>query len=226
MSKRILVVEDDASVRDLVCSALVEKGYDVSWVETIGKGLETLRAGPPDLVVLDVMLPDGSGYDLCREARLSKATRTLPIIMLTAQGRPDEKAAGFGAGADTYLVKPLAVPELLLWVDALLRRRKMDAGESGLLEAGDLVVDEAAHLIRFRGAALPDLTNKEFELFVHLVKHRPQTFSRDYVLSKVWRTVAVDHLVDTHIGNLRRRLPPELADRLQTVPGKGFRYFE
>src|SRR5581483_354990 len=149
-----------------------------------------------------------------------------PVIMLTARGRMEEKEEGFGAGADQYLVKPVETKELLMWVQALLQRLAYERDEGGELVAGELVLDARAHLARFRDVTISNLTVKEFELLYSLVRSRPNVLSRKFILSKLWRTVALDSVVDSHMHNLRRKLPPALSDKLQAVPGKGFRYFE
>ena len=144
--------------------------------------------------------------------------------MLTWRRVLDQKWGGVVAGADHYLVKPVHPRELLLWASSLLRRAEPEE-EGGLLEAGELSIDRAAMVVRFKGEPLPKLTVKELELLYFLVRKRPGVLSRKHILSTLWRTVAVDHVVDTHIGNLRKKLPPEISDRIQNVPGKGFRYF-
>jgi len=146
--------------------------------------------------------------------------------MVTGNGDLDDMEAGFAAGADQYLVKPVGARELLMWVMALLRRIEFDAGEGDELKAGDLVLDTKAHLVRFKDQVLSNLTVKEFELLYFLVRKRPQVFSRKHILSNLWHTVAVDNVVDTHIFRLRHKLPKDLAERIQAVPGKGFHYLE
>ncbi|MBI4346743.1 MAG: winged helix-turn-helix transcriptional regulator [Elusimicrobia bacterium] len=113
----------------------------------------------------------------------------------------------------------------MMWVRALLQRLDFAADGGGALVAGDVRIDPDAHLVTFGESTIPNLTRKEFDLFFSLVKSRPKVLTRKFVLSKLWRTVSVDGVVDTHISNLRRKLPQPLADRIQTVPGKGFRYF-
>lgn len=222
----MLLVEDDAITRRLLAGPVAEAGYRVLEADRVSAGLHLFRKEKPDLVVLDVNLPDGSGLDFCRAVREHKERGTTPVIMLTGRGEIEDKAAGFSAGADQYLVKPVGARELLLWAEALLRRLRFDAGEDGVLEAGLLKIDPKAHLVHYDGISIGYLTRKEFDLFYFLVRSRPQVISRKQVLSNLWHTILVDHVVDNHIGNLRRRLPQALADRIQTIPGKGFRYLE
>ena len=113
-----------------------------------------------------------------------------------------------------------------MWVQALLRRLDFDQGGVGVLKLGDLEIDPKAYAVRFQGTPLPRMTVKEFELLYFLVRKRPQVISRKHILNHLWHTIAVDHVVDNHLMKLRRKLPPQIADKLQSVPGKGFRYFE
>ena len=224
--KKLLLVEDDEVLRRGLRAALEGSGYRVSEAEGLEAGLHLFRTQKPDLVVLDVQLPDGSGLDICRKIRSGQSGPKTPVIMLTGKSELEEKGAGFAAGADQYLIKPVHPRELLMWVEALLRRLSYDQGDDEILRVGELEVDRKAYLARWRGAALPELTGKEFELLYFLVRHRPKLLTRKHILSTLWHTVAVDNVVDKHIGHLRKKLPPELADRVQNVPGKGFRFFE
>lgn len=223
--KTILLIEDEALSRGAAALALTSAGYRVLETDGIAEGFHLFQKEKPDLVVLDVGLPDGSGVDLCRKFRAHKNLAATPVILLTAKGELGDKESGFDAGADQYLVKPVVPRELLLWVQAMLKRLQFDQGGTGQLEAGELTIDPAAHLVKFRDATILNLTVKEFDLLYFLVRNRPKVLSRPYILNNLWHTVAVDRLVDTHMGNLRRKLPPDLADKLHTVPGKGFRYF-
>lgn len=222
--RTVLLVEDDSSVRAPLRTAFEAAGYRVLEADLAAVGLNEFRTKEPDLVVLDVELPDGTGLEVCKAVRAHKTLSKTPVIMLTGRGELDQKGEGFGAGADHYLVKPVHPRELLLWAGSLLRRAQPEE-EGGLLEAGELSIDRAAMVVRFKGEPLPKLTVKELELLYFLVRKRPGVLSRKHILSTLWRTVAVDHVVDTHIGNLRKKLPPEISDRIQNVPGKGFRYF-
>lgn len=223
--KTVLLVEDDGNVRKAAAIALGSVGHRVLESDGVAVGYHLFQTEKPDLVVLDVNLPDGTGTDFCRKVRAHKELATTPVIMLTGKGRYQDKEEGFDAGADQYLVKPVPPKELVMWVRALLQRLDYGADRGGTLVAGDVTIDPDAHLVRFGEATIPSLTRKEFDLFFSLVKSRPRVLTRKFVLSKLWRTVSVDGVVDTHISNLRRKLPQALADRIQTVPGKGFRYF-
>lgn len=223
--KTILLVEDDALSREPLRAALQGAGYRVLEADGVAVGLNEFRTKSPALVVLDIQLPDGTGLEFCRAVRAHKTLAKTPVIMLTGRGGLEQKGEGFSAGADHYLVKPVHPREALMWVASLLRRVASEREEGESLEAGDLAIDRKALVVRYKDAVLPKLTAKEVELLYFLVRKRPAVLSRKYILSTLWRTVAVDHVIDTHIGNLRRKLPVELADRIQNVPGKGFRYF-
>lgn len=223
-TKTALIVEDDPEIRNLLRSALDGIGCRLLEAENIELGIGLFQRQKPDVVVLDINLPDGSGLDFCRKVREHKSLFATPVIMLTAQGKIEEKVSGFEAGADQYLVKPVDMKELVCWVQALMRRIEYDAGAGGELVAGDLTIDVKAHAVIFGEARIGILTAKEFDLLYYLVKKRPHVVSRKSILTNLWHTVAVDHVVDTHISNLKKKLPPGLALRIQNVPGKGFRY--
>lgn len=226
MDAKILFVEDDASIRTPIKEILLASGYRVLEAESVEMGKHLFVRQSPDLVILDVHFPDGTGLDVCHAIRAHKTLSRTPVIMLTGAAKLEEKTAGFEAGADHYLLKPIDPKELLLWVRSLLKRAVPEELSGKSVDAGDVKVDVEAHVVLFKGERIADLTVREIELLFALVRNRPKPLSRKFILSKLWRTVAVDHLVDTHISNLRKKLPSELSDRIQSVPGKGFRYLE
>lgn len=223
-AKTVLLLEDELPSRIVLREALAEAGFRVLEADGIAVAAQLFRSQRPDLAILDLGLPDGSGLELCRSIRAHPELGKTPVIILTAQAELKKKGQGFEAGADHYLVKPVAPDELLMWVRALLRRLTLDRDEGPELKAGDCLIELQAHIVRYKGEPVPELTKKEFELLCFLVSKRPKALSRKLILSRLWHTVAVDQVVDNHIGNLRRKLPRELADRIQTVPGKGFRF--
>lgn len=223
---KILLIEDDPTTRRVARMALAAKGYRVLEADSVASGLHQLFSEEPNLVVIDLELPDGSGLDICRKVREHKTLHALPLVLLTGHGKLDEKLDGFGAGADQYLVKPVDPLEFGSWVEALLKRVQADRGEGRELNAGELTILPDSHLVRYGGHEIADLTPKEFDLLCALVKNRPRVLSRQFILSKVWKTVAVDNLVDTHLYKLRKKVPEELAQRIQAIPGRGFRYLE
>lgn len=225
VDKTVLLVEDDAEARQILAAALSQAGLRVLEAESAKMGLHLFRSGRPELLILDVNLPDGSGIEVCRGARQHPELGAVPIVMLTGLGQFDAKSEGFFAGADHYFVKPVEPRELVLWVRALFRRLALDKDEGKVLEAGPLAIDPKGRVVRFDGELLRDITAREFDLLYALVRRRPKALSRRFILSKVWRTVATDNVVDAHVRNLRRKLPREAGDRVQSVPGRGFRYF-
>lgn len=224
-SKTILIVEDDDFTRALVRDTLTAAAHTVIEAESAASGFSLFQTKTPDLAILDVKLPDGSGIELCRKIREHKKLSDTPVIILTGESELDRKRTGFAAGADQYLVKPIHAEELLLWVAALLRRHTTEREGPSSLTVGELTVDAEAYVASFKGRVIAGLTTKEFELLWFLLKNRPKVMSRRGVLTKLWRTVAVDHLVDAHLYNLRKKLPPAVAACIQAVPGKGFRFF-
>jgi len=224
--KTILIVEDDERVRDMLKLSLTQAGFRVLESEQVAAGFQLFVSKEPDLVVLDLDLPDGSGLDVCQKIRASSARPNTPIIILTANSDLETKLSGLSYGADQYLVKPIHPLEFMQWVNALLRRVEFESGGGTRLEVGELSLYTESREAWFQNMPLTRLTGKEFELLYYLVKNRPRVCSRKDILNRLWKTVAVDHVVDTHMTNLRKKLPTVISDKLQNIPGKGFRYFE
>jgi two-component system phosphate regulon response regulator PhoB len=225
MSARILIVEDEEPLALLLRYNLEAEGYDV---ETVTRGDEAdtrLREKPPDLVVLDWMLPGLSGIELCRRLRARPETRPLPIIMLTARGEESERIRGLATGADDYVVKPFSVPELLARVRAILRRSKPDLIAT-VLRAGDIELDRGTHRVR-RGGRELHLGPTEFRLLEFLMQSPGRVFSRPQLLDGVWgHDVFVDErTVDVHVGRLRKALGRG-RDPIRTVRGSGYSFDE
>jgi two-component system alkaline phosphatase synthesis response regulator PhoP len=224
--KLILIVEDNSELSLVLEQVLSESGYEVITSDLVASGYNIFINRKPNLVIVDINLPDGSGLELCKKIREHPYLKSTPVIILTAQNEIEEKIKGFSYGADQYLVKPLPASEIVMWVNALLRRVEFDKeGSSNKIIVGNLIVEKESMLVKYKGMVINNLTEREFLVFYALVEHRPNILSRKFILSKVWNTIAVDHLVDTHIYNLKKKLPPELADKIQSVPGKGFRFF-
>lgn len=219
------MVEDDPQVRAMFGPPLAQAGFQVLLADSVSSGLEQFRFKEPDLILLDVNLPDGTGFDVCRQVRASKKRPLTPIIMMTARSGVEDKEEGFGAGADQYLVKPVSPSELLLWCRALLRRLEYDAGAGAVLRAGEMTLDPSRHAVRIGERAVLPLTLKEFELLYFLVKSQPKALSRRQILSQLWDTITEESVVDAHVGKLRRKLPPDIAECIYTVQGLGYRFF-
>ncbi|MBI3552343.1 MAG: response regulator transcription factor [Elusimicrobia bacterium] len=226
MGRTILVVEDDAAARHAVEMALSAAGHRVIATDSVASGWHLFSTECPDLAILDIQLPDGTGIELCERIRGHKERKATPVIILTSKGEFESKQTGFSAGADQYLVKPVPMKELALWAEALLKRLDYAAEDGDELKAGPCAIDLKSHIVRWNDVQISNLTGKEFDLLYFLVKKRPKVMSRKQILSQLWHTITVDHVVDTHLTNLRKKLPQELADKIQTLPGKGFRYLE
>jgi two-component system phosphate regulon response regulator PhoB len=222
-SPRILIVEDEEALTLLLRYNLEAAGYDV---DTVARGDDAdvrFKERPPDLVILDWMLPGLSGIELCRRLRARPDTRQLPIIMLTARGEESERVRGLSTGADDYIVKPFSVPELLARVSALLRRSSPER-IADILAFGELELDREKKRVSRNGHAI-DLGPTEFRLLEFLMERPGRVFSREQLLDGVWgRDVYIDErTVDVHVGRLRKALNRGHADDpIRTVRGAGY----
>ncbi len=217
---RVLVVDDETAIREALERALRLEGFVVDLAEGGTVALERLAAEPPDVVVLDVVMPDLDGIEVTRRLR-GRGSR-VPICILSARDEVADRVAGLRAGADDYLVKPFALEELTARLHALLRRTPSDDGAP--IRVGDLTVDPARRLVR-RGARELELTNREFELLETLARHPGMVLSRSQLLEQVWGyTFEVDsNVVDVFVSYLRRKLEAGGESRLlHTVRGVGF----
>jgi two-component system phosphate regulon response regulator PhoB len=226
MSERILVVDDDPDLLELVRLNLSQAGFEVDVAATGGEAMQSLQAACPDLVVLDLMLPDVSGTDLCRQLRSDPSFAELPIIMLTARADEVDRVVGFELGADDYVTKPFSPRELVLRVRAVLRRRNPSASAPDTFVHGALQLDAARHRC-FVGAAEVDLTAKEFELLSQLMRRPGRVMTRDGLLDSVWGAdiTVTTRTIDTHVKRLREKLG-ETGDLIETVRGIGYRFAE
>ena len=224
---RILVVEDEAALSLLLTYNLEAEGFAVERVERGDEAELRLIESPPDLVILDWMLPGVSGLEICRRMRAREATRTLPVIMLTARGDESERVRGLTIGADDYIVKPFSVPELMARVRALLRRARPDR-VAALLVAGDLALDRENWRV-VRSSRNVHLGPTEFRLLEYLMAKPGRVFSRAQLLDSVWGISAEidERTVDVHVGRLRKAL--SLAgerDPIRTIRGAGYSFDE
>jgi len=222
----VLVVEDEESIRLGLRDVFAYRGYAVETAETGETGLRELLSGGFDLVVLDVMLPELSGFDVCRKARAKGAT--LPILMLTAKGSEDDVVEGFQSGADDYVTKPFSVRELLARVEALFRRAAGAAVPSESFGFGRFLVDGATLQASGNGET-HELTPREVALLRVFLRERGRIVSRRKLLHEVWQMVNSDEVetrtVDVHIAKLRKKLDPE-GRLIRTVRGAGYRFCE
>jgi len=224
---RILLIEDDPAVATSLADALETNGFEAVWRTTGGEGIAYARAAAPHLILLDVRLPDGSGFDFCRQMR--QAGLHQPIIMLTVQREELDKVLGLEMGADDYVTKPFGVRELLARIRAQLRRAygELSAADADVLYAGDLVLDLGRGQAR-RGEQVLNLTPTEFKLLVYLARHPGQALSRGQILEAVWSWEAdleSERTVNVHIRRLREKveLDPSRPALILTVPGIGYR---
>ncbi len=224
--RTILLVEDEESITAPLVEALEREGFDTAVSRTAGESLDLAERVKPDLVLLDVMLPDGSGFDVCRELR---ARSRVPIIMLTARGEEADRVAGLELGADDYVVKPFSARELVARVRAVLRRAA-EAGErrvDGATEIGELRVDPGRRTATFRGDEL-ELSRKEFDLLRLLADNAGSVVTRERLIDEVWDTnwFGSTKTLDVHVSGLRKKLEddPGTPRYIHTVRGVGFRF--
>jgi len=221
---RILIVEDEAGVAGFVKQGLTEAGYGVDVARDGSEGLEYALAFEYDAVVLDIMLPKMNGLDVLREMR-EKGVKT-PVLLLTARDRVDDRVHGLDVGADDYLVKPFAFPELLARIRALLRRPPLQTGN--LLYMGDLEMDISQHEVRRAGRNI-ELSPREFSLLELLLRHPKQVLTRTQIVEHVWNFdfFSDTNVVDVYIGYLRRKIDRGRTPALiKTIRGVGYRISE
>jgi len=223
---RILIVEDDQDIAKLIAHYLQKAGYTSEIVADGGRALAMARETPPDLVILDLMLPGLNGLEVCRALRASDRTASLPIVMLTARGEESERILGLDSGADDYVVKPFSPNELMARVRALLRRTAPQQSKERVLRCGPISVDVERHTVANNGEPVR-LTAKEFLLLQYLLEHRGRVLSRDRLLSDVWdyQYPGATRTVDVHVRRLREKLP-FLEEALETVQQFGYKLTE
>ena len=225
MSQKILIIEDEPDIRKTLEYNISREGYDVISASSLSEGREKLESASFSLLLLDLMLPDGSGLDLCREIKQDKSLSSIPVIILTAKDDEVDKVVGFELGADDYVTKPFSVRELILRVKAVLKRgeRKSDNMEVQR-QFGELKIDVDSHEV-FVNNEQVSLTALEFKLLRQLVDRRGRVQSRDQLLSDVWgySSDVTTRTVDTHIKRLREKLGG-MGKYVQTIRGVGYKF--
>ena len=223
----ILVVEDEAAIREMLNFSLGKAGFNVHEAADARQAQDLMSKTVPDLVLLDWMLPGISGVDLANKLRQVKRTHRVPIIMLTARGEEENKIKGLEAGADDYITKPFSTRELIARINAVLRRSIGDT-DGDVLEAGVLKLDTIGHRVTINNQPL-ELGPTEFRLLHFFMTHAERVFSRSQLLDQVWgdHVYIEERTVDVHIRRLRRALEAHDCDKfIQTVRGAGYRFSE
>jgi len=223
--RTVLLVEDETSITEPLAEALGREGFETQIAGTVAESLKLAARVKPDLVLLDVMLPDGSGYDVCRELRQRSQ---VPIIMLTARGEEADRIVGLELGADDYVVKPFSAREVVARIRAVLRRTEAPTREvEGPIEIGELRLDPAKREATKDGEVL-ELSRKEFELLQLLMRNAGSVVTREQALEDVWDTnwFGSTKTLDVHVSGLRRKLGDDADEPrfLHTVRGVGFRF--
>ena len=223
MKVRVLVVEDEDAIAEPLADRLQREGLDAKVVATVALARDSIEADPPDVILLDLMLPDGDGRDLCREIR---KTSDVPIIILTARGEEVDRIVGLELGADDYVVKPFSGGELVARIHAVLRRGRSTA-RRGLIEVADIQLDPAARTVTRAGQPV-ELSAKEFDLLHILIANAGHVCTRERIMDEVWdpHWFGPTKTLDVHISWLRKKLEDDAAEPryITTVRGVGFRF--
>jgi two-component system phosphate regulon response regulator PhoB len=225
MSRRILVVEDEAPIRDMLCFVLEQNGYQPYTADNFEVAINQLVEPYPDLVLLDWMLPGGSGIQIAKKMKQHELTRNIPIIMITARGEEEDKVRGLEVGADDYVTKPFSPKELMARIKAVIRRVAPTSLDD-VIEVQGLKLDPVSHRVSAEEQPL-DMGPTEFRLLHFFMTHPERVYSREQLLDHVWGTnvYVEDRTVDVHIRRLRKAISPTGHDRLvQTVRGSGYRF--
>lgn len=223
---RVLIVEDEQDIRELVRHHLEKAGFSTISAADGREAWRKIQELPPDLVILDLMIPEMDGKEVTRLLKSREETRSIPIVMLTAKAEEVDRIVGFELGADDYLSKPFSPRELVLRVKAVLSRsqKKPAAEPVKVIQLGELEIDPANHEVRLKGKTL-DLTRIEFGLLVELVKSKGRLQTREALLERVWGfdSYGESRTMDTHLSRLRQKLG-KIGERIETVRGVGYRF--
>jgi phosphate regulon transcriptional regulator PhoB len=224
---KVVLIEDERDIVELVRYNFRKEGFEVESFSRGEEGLQYLRRHPADLVLLDIMLPDRDGFEICRRLRAEEQLKSLPVIFLTAKGEEIDRVLGLEIGADDYVVKPFSPRELVARAKAVLRRQTRPAESAEVVETRDLRLDARTQEVTVRGRSV-ELSTLEFKLLHFLASHPRRIFSREQLLDEVWGRdrFVTPRTVDVHMRRLREKIEdhPEKPQYLQTVRGAGYRF--
>ncbi|MEJ5300804.1 MAG: response regulator transcription factor [Thermodesulforhabdaceae bacterium] len=224
MKEKILVIEDDEDILNLVSYHFESNQFVVMKAQTGQEGLEIAWREHPDLIILDIMLPDMDGFEICKRLKRYDETMNIPVIMLTAKGEEIDRVLGFELGADDYVVKPFSPRELVLRARAILKRRDSLSPDQKIWRRDGVMFNIEAHSLTVDGEEIP-LTATEFNLFLAFIRNEGRVLTREILLDRVWGYSfdGYARTVDTHIRRLRKKLGP-YSDWIQTVRGFGYKF--
>ena len=222
----ILIVEDETDISKLVEYHFKQSGFPVTSVADGSSALEQVKKRRPTLIILDLMLPDMDGKDICRALKSNPLTRSIPILMLTARAEELDRVIGFELGADDYVTKPFSPRELVLRAKAILQRKESNQESEKIIQIGNLLIDLDKHLVSVNEEPVL-LTHTEFKLLVELVQRKGRVYTRDILLDKVWGYTYEGYArtVDTHIRRVREKLGT-MGEYIETIRGVGYRFRE
>jgi two-component system phosphate regulon response regulator PhoB len=222
----VLVVEDEKDIVDLIEHHLRQSGFSVITALDGPSGLERAKKEHPSFIILDLMLPEMGGKDICRALKSNPSTQSIPILMLTAKAEEVDRIVGFELGADDYVTKPFSPKELVLRVKAILRRKEIPPEGAKIIRIGDLLIDIDRHHVSVKKSPLR-LTSTEFKLLVELASKKGRVLSRGHLLDKVWGYTCEGYArtVDTHVRRLREKMGPS-GELIETIRGVGYRFRE
>jgi len=227
-NQKIVIIEDEADILEVLEFNLVQESYRVCCSQEGEQGLDLVRRENPDLLLLDLMLPDMDGLDICRQLKTDAATSMIPIVMVTARGKESDIVLGLGIGADDYITKPFSISEVVARIKAVLRRYHASAGAdtAEVIVCGGLQIDAAKHKVLLDGE-LVSLTATEFRLLHYLASNPGRVFTRQHLLQQVGgdEALVMDRTIDVHVGSLRRKLG-KYRDYIETIWAVGYRFRE
>lgn len=225
MSSKILVVEDDTEVMDLIRTALSFKEYSVVEATSGANAVQLAKEHTPDLIIMDLNLPDLDGLEVCRRVKSDDATKAIPVIMLTARDGVADIVKGLEAGANDYVTKPFEVMELMARVRAQIRLAQAIKGPPQILEKDGMILDSFQRAVKVDDRTVKDLTEKEFGIFYQLVWQSPRILNRQEIFESVWKTSykGQSRTIDVHVQRIRSKLGPRVAQRILSVKGEGYK---